>query len=145
MQERRGLIAMKQSFAGDGGGGGAVEEACPRTRTGSGVLIGVGVSVGASLLRLGGNARPGKVRIGAAGEVAALAGGGVSWQRFQASRTRVRTGRSQGAGRVALAGFPGSTWPRTCHGRGPPMAYERAAAEQGLIFDFQKFRDLSVI
>ena len=63
----------------------------------------------------------------------------------------VRARRCQGAGQVELAGSLGSTWPWTRRGRGPPMAYERAAAEQGgemehgLIFYFQKFRDLSVI
>ena len=86
----------------------------------------------------------------AAGEVAALAGGGVSWRRFLASRTLVCSGRSQGVGQVALAGSLGSTWPRTHRGRGPPAAYERAAAEQrgernqGRFCDFHKFRDLSV-
>jgi len=113
------------------------------------------------LYRCGGDCRGGFVSPGrqcaagggqnqAAGEVAALAGGGVSWRRFPASRTRVRTGRSQGAGQVALAGSLGSTWPWTHRGRGPPAAYGRAAAEQrgernqGRFCDFQKFRDLSI-
>ena len=84
----------------------------------------------------------------AAGEVAELAGGGVSWRRFPASRTRVRMGRSQGAGQVALAGSLGSTWPQMHRGRGPSVTYGQAVAEQdsyqALFCDFQKFRDLSI-
>jgi hypothetical protein len=33
-----GLVGVAQSFAGDGGGGEAVEGVCPRARTGSGYL-----------------------------------------------------------------------------------------------------------
>ena len=102
----------------------------------------------------GGFASPGRQCVAgggqnrAASDVAALSGGGVSWRRFPASRTRVRTGRSQGAGQVALAGSLGSTWPQTHRGRGPSVTYGRAVAEldsyQARFCDFQKFRDLSV-
>jgi hypothetical protein len=37
--------------------------------------------------------------------------------------TRVGVGGRQGAGQVALNGFPGSIWPRARGGRGPPAAY----------------------
>jgi len=79
---------------------------------------------------IGGNARQGEVGAGAAGHQWRWRSGGVAWRRFAASRTGVRARRCQGAGRVALAGSLGSTWPRMCRGRGPPAAYGRAAAEQ---------------
>ena len=58
--------------------------------------------------------------------------GGVAWRLGRASGTRVSVGRCQGAGQVALEGFPGSIWPRTRCGRGPPAAYggRRAKTEQ---------------
>jgi hypothetical protein len=39
-------------------------------------------------------------------------------------------GEAKGVVQVSLAGSPGSRWPRTRHGRGPPAAYGRAAAKQ---------------
>jgi len=42
MQRRRRLVGVAQSFAGDGGGGGAGEVARSLTRAGSRVLIGTG-------------------------------------------------------------------------------------------------------
>ena len=54
MQGRRRFVGVKQSFAGDGGVGGAVEEASPRAGACSGVL-GARVNMGMSLLCLGGN------------------------------------------------------------------------------------------
>ena len=45
---------------------------------------------------------------------------GVAWRLGSASGTRVSVGGCQGAGQVALEGFPGSIWPRreTEHQRG---------------------------
>ena len=61
------------------------------------------------------------------GERAERAGGelhgGAAWQLGSASGARLLLGRCQGAGQVALEGFPGSIWLRTRHGRGPPAAY----------------------
>ena len=48
----------------------------------------------------------------------------------RAPGTRVSVGRCQGAGQVALEGFPGSIWPRTRRGRGPPAAYGGRRAKQ---------------
>ena len=48
---------------------------------------------------------------------------GVAWRLGSASGTRVSVGGCQGAGQVALKGFPGSIWPRACGGRSPPAAY----------------------
>ena len=48
---------------------------------------------------------------------------GVAWRLGEASGTRVRVRRCQGAGQVALEGFPGSIWPRARGGRSPPVAY----------------------
>ena len=48
---------------------------------------------------------------------------GVAWRLGEASGTRVRVRRCQGAGQVALEGFPGSIWPRARGGRSPPAAY----------------------
>src|SRR6185312_11741140 len=59
-----------------------------------------------------------------------VAHGGAAWQLGRASGTRVSVGRCQGAGQVALEGFPGSIWPRTCRGRGPPAAYGGRRAKQ---------------
>ena len=54
------------------------------------------------------------------GERAERAGGelhgGAAWQLGSASGARLLLGRCQGAGQVALEGFPGSIWPRTRHG-----------------------------
>ena len=64
-----------------------------------------------------------------AGELAALAAGGVSWRRESEFGPHVRARRGQGAGQVALEGFLGSSWPRTRRGRSPPAAYGRVAAK----------------
>ena len=68
------------------------------------------------------------------GERAERAGGaahgGAAWQLGRAPGTRAIVGRCQGPGQVALEGFPGSIWPWTRRGRGPPAAYGRAAAKQ---------------
>src|SRR6185312_10243157 len=56
--------------------------------------------------------------------------GGAAWQLGRASGTRVSVGRCQGVGQVALEGFPGSIWPRTRRGRGPPAAYGGRRAKQ---------------
>ena len=45
-----------------------------------------------------------------------LAGGGAKGE-------RVRVRKCQGAGQVALNGFPGSIWPWARGGRSPPAAY----------------------
>ena len=68
------------------------------------------------------------------GERAERAGGAargrVAWRLGSASGTRVSVGRCQGAGQVALEGFPGSIWTRTRRGRGPPAAYGGRRAKQ---------------
>ena len=68
------------------------------------------------------------------GERAERAGGaahgGAAWQLGRASGTHVSVGRCQGAGQVALEGFPGSIWPRMRRGRGPPSAYSGQRAKQ---------------
>ena len=70
----------------------------------------------------GGRFGPGRLD----GERAERAGGelhgGVAWRLGRASRARVLLGMCQGAGQVALERSPGSTWPRTRRGRGPPAA-----------------------
>ena len=43
---------------------------------------------------------------------------------------RVSVGRCEGAGQVAMEGFPGSIWPWTHCGRGPPAAYGGRRAKQ---------------
>ena len=48
---------------------------------------------------------------------------GVSWRLVERPGTRVHARRCQGAGQVALNGFPGSIWPRARGGRSPPAAY----------------------
>ena len=53
-----------------------------------------------------------------------------TWARGVASGARVSVGRCQGAGQVALEGFPGSIWPRTRRGRGSPAAYGGRRAKQ---------------
>ena len=75
-------------------------------RSSSWVYIGTRESGGAGFLRLGGKCRAGGGRNRAAGEVAALAVGGVSWRQESGSGPRVRARRGQGAGQVALGGLP---------------------------------------
>jgi len=53
----------------------------------------------------------------------------AAWQAPKWPGTRVGARRGQGAIQVSSAGPPGSSWPRTRRGRGPPAAYGRAAAE----------------
>jgi len=48
---------------------------------------------------------------------------GVSWRLGERPGTRVRVRGCQGAGQVALNGFPGSIWPWARGGRSPPAAY----------------------
>ena len=69
------------------------------------------------------------------GEVDLVRGDSTAgWRSEQAAlrmaRTRVSVGRCQGAGQVALESSPGSTWPRTHCGRGPPAAYGWRRAKQ---------------
>ena len=71
----------------------------------------------------GGRFGPGRLDGERAGEAAALRRPGVSWRLGKGFGTRVRVRRCQGAGQVALNGFPGSIWPRARGGRGPPAAY----------------------
>jgi hypothetical protein len=54
----------------------------------------------------------------------------MAWRLGSAPRTRVSVGRCQGAGQVALESSPGSTWPWTRRGRGPPAAYGGRRAKQ---------------
>ena len=55
---------------------------------------------------------------------------GVAWRLGSASGMRVSVGGCQGAGQVALEGFPGSIWPRARGGRSPPAAYGRRRPKQ---------------
>ena len=55
---------------------------------------------------------------------------GVSWRLGERPGTRVGVGGRQGAGQVALRGFPGSIWPRARGGRSPPAAYGRRRPKQ---------------
>ena len=71
----------------------------------------------------GGRFGPGRLDGERAEEAAALRRPGVSWRLGKGSRTRVRVRRCQGAGQVALNGFPGSIWPWVRGGRSPPAAY----------------------
>ena len=64
MQWRGRFVGAAQGIAGDGGGGGAGKVAFARAGLALGVYIGAGEREGASLLRLGGNALPGKVGAG---------------------------------------------------------------------------------
>ena len=48
---------------------------------------------------------------------------GVAWRLGSVSGTRVSVGGCQGAGQVALEGFPGSIGPRARGGRCPPAVY----------------------
>ena len=54
---------------------------------------------------------------------AALCLAGVAWRLGSVSGTRARVGKCQGAGQVALEGFPGSICPRAHGGQSPPAAY----------------------
>ena len=76
-----------------------------------------GVASGGS--RFGSGAHDGERAEGAA----ALRRAGVAWLLGSVSGTRVSVGGCQGAGQVALKGFPGSIWPRARGGRSPPAAY----------------------
>jgi hypothetical protein len=145
-----GLVGMVQSFAGDGGGGGAVEGVCPHARTGSRVFIGVGASVGANLLRLGRNTWPRKVETGAAGEVVVLGSWRPAWRLERASgpcpreeRPRGRTGGTGGVPRIHLA--VDESWTRSTGAYGRAAAEQRGEREHGLVCEFQKFRGLSII
>ena len=78
-----------------------------------------------------------------AGERAALSvGGGVMAAREDLWAACPRKERGQEAGRVALVGSLGSTWPRTRHGRNPPAAYgarwrsREGKVEQGFVCKF---------
>ena len=66
----------------------------------------------------------------AGGASSGVVNGGAAWRLGRASWARVLLGRCQGAGQVALEGFPGSIWPRTRHGRGPPASYGGRRAKQ---------------
>ena len=59
----------------------------------------------------------------AGGAAAARRMAGVSWRLGERPGTRVGVGGRQGAGQVALNGFPGSIWPWARGGRSPPAAY----------------------
>ena len=74
---------------------------------------------------------PGRLDGGRAERAGGELHGGAAWQLGSASGARVLLERCQGAGQVALEGFPGSIWPWTRRGRGPPVAYggRRAAGE----------------
>ena len=78
----------------------------------------------------GGRFGPGRLDGERAERAGGAAHGGAAWQLGRASGTRVSVGRCQGAGQVALEGFPGSIWPRTRRGRGPPAAYDGRRAKQ---------------
>jgi hypothetical protein len=67
---------------------------------------------------------------GLAERAGGAAHGGAAWQLGSASGTRVSVGRCQGEGQVVLEGYPGSIWPRTRRGRGPPAAYGGRRAKQ---------------
>ena len=73
---------------------------------------------------------PGRLDGERAERAGGAAHGGAAWQLGRASGTRVSVGRCQGAGQVALEDFPGSIWPRTRRGRGPPAAYGGRRAKQ---------------
>ena len=64
--------------------------------------------------------------------------GGAAWQLGRASGACVLLGRCLGAGQVALEGFPGSIWPRTRRGRGPPAAYGGQRAKQSSLSAISK-------
>ena len=65
----------------------------------------------------------GAIQRRAGGASSSAAHGGAAWQLRRAPGTRASVGRCQGAGQVALEGFPRSTWPQTRRGQGPPVAY----------------------
>ena len=71
----------------------------------------------------GGRFGSGRLDGGLAERAGGAAHGRAAWWLGRPPRTRVSVGRCQGAGQVALEGFPGSTWPRTRRGRGPLAAY----------------------
>ena len=80
---------------------------------------------------------------------------GVAWRLGEAFGTHVHVRRCQGAGHVALEGFPESIWPRAHGGRSPPAAYGGRRAKQsqpgerdgdrGSFAISENSRDLSVI
>ena len=78
----------------------------------------------------GGRFGPGRLDGERAERVGGELHGGAAWRLGSAPRTRVSVGRCQGAGQVAPESSPGSTWPRTRHGRGPPAAYGGRRAKQ---------------
>ena len=127
MQGQRRFVGVKQSFAGDGGVGGAVEEASPLAGACSGVL-GARVNVGMSLLCLGGNrgrerSEPGRPVTGGTGGAEGVVAAFLGVQDACASEEvpRGRTGGTSGVSRVHLAAdapwtrSTGSVW--ACGGR----------------------------
>ena len=151
IQGWRRLVGAAQSIAGDGGGGGAGEVAFAPAGLALAVYIGAGETErGASLLRLGGNALPGKVGAG-------LPASGRRWQ-----LAGCRGGGRAGLGRVsAQGGAKGQArWPWRApsgplgRGRAVDEVHRRRTGErqrsrevrveQGLVCKFQKFRDLPV-
>ena len=93
----------------------------------------------------GGRFGPGRLD----GERAERAGGelhgGAAWRLGSAPRTHVSVGRCQEASQVALESSPGSTWPRTRCGRGPPAAYGGRRAKQSSREGRDGIEGLSVI
>ena len=71
--------------------------------------------------------------------------GGAAWRLGRASGVRVLLGRCQGAGQVALESSPGSIWPRTRCGRGPPAAYSGRRAKHSSREERDGGEGLSVI
>ena len=73
-----------------------------------------------------GGPRPWRIR----GQVDPRELSSATWPASWHLPTLTRVGRCQEAGQVALESSPGSTWPRTRRGRGPPAAYGGRRAKQ---------------
>ena len=150
MQERRRLVGVAQSIAGDAGEGGVGEVTFSRAGLALGVYIGAGERENASLLRLGGNTLPGEV------------GAGLPASRRRWQLVGCRGGGRAGLGRVsARGGAKGQArWPWRApsgplgRGRAVDEVHRRHTSErrrnkevrveQGLVCKFQKFRDLPI-
>ena len=117
-------------LAGHGGRWKEGEEGEVARRRGSGATYRPESTWARGVASGGGWFGPGRLDGERAERAGGAAHGGAAGQLGRASGTRVSVGRCQGAGQVALEGFPGPIWPRTHRGRGPPVAYGGRRAKQ---------------
>ena len=117
-------------LAGHGGRWKEGEEGEVTRRRGSGATYRPESNWARGVASGGGRFGPGRLDSERAERAGGELHGGAAWRLGRASGARVLLGRCQGAGQVALESSPGSTWPRTRRGRGPPAAYGGRRAKQ---------------